>query len=120
MSQAGSNSGGGSGPIPPFGPVNITYVDGPTTYVVVPTDQFIIVNTTAGAVTIDLPDPITTNGRLLVIKDGYGTVSDPAKNITVNPGTIGIENGGINVIMNQDYESINILSAQAIPQYWIW
>lgn len=124
MSQAGSLGGGGSGPNPPFGPVNITYVVGPTTYSVVPTDQFILINTTAGAVNINLPNPIITNGRLLVVKDAFGTAT--INNITIIPGAgIGIENGGINVIFDEDYESVNILSAlntfsTATPQYWIW
>lgn len=114
MSQAGSfGSGGGGGG--GFGPVNIITIIGPTTYNVLPTDQFILCQTAVGAITINLPSPTTTLGRLLVVKD-IGDAS--LHNIIINPGVNSLENGTL-LTMNTELETLSLVFDEN-EEWWVW
>ncbi len=76
-------------------------------YVVIATDQFLGVDSSGGAITIELPTAPTL-GRAYQVKDITG--SAPVNNITVTTvgGAINIDNAPT-FIMNTAYESINVL-----------
>lgn len=105
MSQAGSATGGGSGP---SGIVILNYTLVNTTpYTVQATDEFLGVDTTSLSITVRLPNaPVT--GRVYVIKDIIGLAT--LRNITVTTvgGTVLIENATA-YIMNSSLESIQVL-----------
>lgn len=65
-------------------------VTGPTTVSIAATDHFIMVDTTAGAVTLTLPDPSTTD-RIYEIKDIAGTFGTNACTLARNAGGDQIE-----------------------------
>ena len=89
-----------------------SYVDvvGPTTYDVTATDYFISCNSTAGAITIRLPNAPTTYDQF-VIKDRTGTVGAPTNNpitITTVGGVVTID-GDTSVSFIDNYESLELI-----------
>lgn len=80
-----SGSGGGS-------VLTVTAVNhAASPYTVLTTDQFLAVDSTAGAVTIKLPNAPTT-GRSIIIKDKTGTATGAnAMTITTVGGTVTID-----------------------------
>lgn len=83
----------------------VTFADSP--YTVLPSDYYISVDLSGGAITILLPNT-TSTGRILIIKDQAGISS--ANNITVTTvgGAVGID-GSLSFVMNTDYESIQLI-----------
>ena len=78
-----------------------------TPYVVLSTDAFIGVNTSALAITINLPNaPVT--GKVYIIKDVSGNAA--ALNITVTTvGGVVLIDAAATYVMNTAYEAINVL-----------
>jgi len=97
------NSGGsGSGQI-----VNVTALDNTDSpYTVLSTDYYMSCDTTAGVLTVTLPNAPTT-GTVYVVKDAAGTAD--SFNITI--GTAGAEtiDGAATFVMNTEYEAVNLL-----------
>ncbi len=76
-------------------------------YTVLPADQFLAVNVTAGVVSILLPNAPAT-GTVFYVKDSVGLAA--ASNITVTTvgGAVNID-GGTSFVMNTAYESISVV-----------
>ncbi len=105
MSQAGSASGGGGGG---GGTTTLNYRTVTTTpYVVQSNDDFLGVNTTATAITIQLPNAPAV-GRAYIIKDISGTAV--VRNITVTTvgGTVLIDLNA-SIVINTSLESLQFL-----------
>lgn len=78
-----------------------------TPYVVVATDEFISVDTSAIPITIHLPNaPVV--GRVYYIKDRDGFAN--VRNITITtPGAVALFDGNVFFIMNTSYQAISVL-----------
>lgn len=78
-----------------------------TPYVVLPTDDFLGVDSSGGPITIQLPNTVAT-GRVFTIKDIAGSAA--INNITVTTvGGIVLIDGITTFVMNTAYESIQVL-----------
>lgn len=88
--------------------LDLTYTAVNTTpYVVQATDQFLGVDSSGGAITIQLPNAPAT-GRVYVIKDATGSAA--TNNITVTTvGGVVLIDGAATFVMNTAYQSINVL-----------
>lgn len=86
------------------------YVDvvGPTTYIVTSTDYFISCNSTAGVVTVQLPNSPTNLYDQYVIKDRTGTASTNNIIVTTVGGVVLID-GATSYTFTDNYESLEIL-----------
>ncbi len=102
----------GAGALPTFqapaGTSTLTYTLVNTTpYVVLTTDEFLGVDTTAAPIQINLPNAPST-GRTFVIKDISGTAQ--TNNITVTTvGGVVLVDAAATYVMNTQYSSINVL-----------
>jgi len=86
---------------------NYVNVVGPDTYVVEDEDYYISCDTTAGPVTIVLPN-VTLLYRTFIVKDRTGTAN--ANNITLTTvGGILLIDGNANIVLTDDYEDVQIL-----------
>lgn len=76
-------------------------------YVVLPTDDYLSVDSSVIPITIELPNT-TTLGRTFIIKDRTGSAA--ANNIGVSTvgGVITID-GDTDFLMDSDYQSVNVL-----------
>lgn len=84
--------------------VNVT---GPAVYVVTATDYFISCDSTAGVITIQLPNSPTQYDRF-VVKDRTGTAF--TNNITVTTvGGVVLIDGSTSYVFDEPYESIEVL-----------
>ncbi len=104
MSQITSFGKGGTPP----GTLTLNYTAVSTTpYVVLPTDEFLGVNTTTLAITIKLPNAPTT-GRVYFVKDVTGL--SPIHNITLTTvgGVVDID-GATTFVMNSSFEAVSLL-----------
>lgn len=92
-------------PFAPFNYVLITTADSP--YTATATDFYIATNSTAGPITIRLPNAPTTN-RMFIIKDRFG--QDAINNVLVTTvgGVVTID-GLTTYTMNSNYQAINLL-----------
>lgn len=86
--------------------LNIADVDA-TPYVVGADDQFLNVDTSSLAITVQLPNGPAT-GRVFSIKDGYGDASTNNITVTTVGGLINID-GAASVAMNTDGESLSVI-----------
>lgn len=92
----------------PFTTFNYVLLTAPIApYVVTATDFYIATNTTAGSITIKLPDAPTTN-RIFIIKDRFG--QDAVNNVLVTTvgGVVTID-GLTTYTMNSNFQAINLL-----------
>jgi len=90
------------------GTTNLTYTNVNTTpYVVLTTDEYLSVDSSGGAITVQLPNAATL-GRVFIIKDRTGSAA--ASNITVTTvgGAVNID-GATTFVMNTNRESINVI-----------
>jgi hypothetical protein len=80
-----------------------------TPYVVTPTDQFLSVNCSASAITVQLPNAPST-GRVFYIKDRTGSSNIAGRNITVTTvgGAVNID-GAVTYVMNTQYAAVSII-----------
>jgi len=102
------NNAASSSPIPGTVVLNVTYVVfGQSPYTVLPTDDFIAVNTTGGPVTILLPNaPLV--GRTYVVKDSVSNAA--TNNITVTTvGGIDDIDGATTTVINTNFESLQFI-----------
>lgn len=76
-------------------------------YIVLPADQYLGVDCSGGAITVQFPNAPTT-GKVYVVKDRTGSAA--AFNITVTTvgGAVNID-GAVTFVMNTNYESINLI-----------
>lgn len=89
-------------------PLTITTITSAASpYTVLSTDQFLRVNTTGGAVTINIPNS-TTTGRVLYVKDSNGTSATNNITVTTPGGTVTFDGATTNVI-NTNFKSINVI-----------
>ncbi len=107
MSQITSFGGGGT-PTPGLLILNYTFVDtADSPYTVLSTDEFIGVNSTAGVVSIRLPNS-TTTGRVYIVKDNVGFAAINNITVTTAGGTVLID-GETTCVMNSSFESLQFL-----------
>ena len=77
-----------------------------TPYVVLTTDTYLGVNSSAGAITIELPNAPATSFNV-IIKDSTGSAA--TNNITVTTvGGTDLIDGATSFVMNTNYESVNV------------
>ena len=86
--------------------INYTAVS-TTPYVVISTDDFLGVNTSVVAITVELPNAPTT-GRLFTIKDSTGNAFVNNITVTTVGGVVDID-GATSFVMVADYESISVI-----------
>lgn len=90
------------------GTTNLTYTNVTTTpYVVLTTDEYLSVDTSALSITIQLPNAATL-GRAYVIKDRTGAAATRNITVTTVGGAVNID-GATTFVMNTNYQSINII-----------
>jgi hypothetical protein len=89
--------------------MTITFVTHATgsPYVVLSTDQFIAVNSTAGTVTIELPNAPST-GQIFTIKDQKGESLVNAITVTTVGGVVTID-GATSQVFGEMYESLRVI-----------
>ncbi len=87
-------------------PVSYTNVN-TSPYVVLSTDQYISVDSSGGAITIQLPNAATLS-RVFVVKDRTGSAATNNITVTTVGGAVNID-GATTFVMNTAYQSINII-----------
>jgi len=87
---------------------NYVNVVGPATYVVTPTDDYISCDSTAGIVTIQLPNAPTVLYDRYVIKDRTGTAPTFSVIVTTVGGLVLID-GATTYTFTDPYESLEII-----------
>ena len=78
-----------------------------TPYVVLTTDQFLGVDSSGGAITIQLPDAPAT-GRIFAVKDSTGSANTNAITVTTVGGVVLID-GAATYPMNTQYAAIQVI-----------
>lgn len=90
------------------GTTSLTYTNVNTTpYVVLVTDEYLSVDTSALAITIQLPNAATL-GRAFIIKDRIGAAATRNITVTTVGGAVNID-GATTFVMNTAFESINVI-----------
>ncbi len=90
------------------GTTTLTYTNVTTTpYVVLTTDEYLSVDTSALAITIQLPNAATL-GRAYIVKDRTGAAATRNITVTTVGGAVNID-GATTFVMNTNYQSINII-----------
>jgi hypothetical protein len=101
-------NGAGSITISTTGTTTINYTAvSSSPYVVQATDDFLGVNSSGGAITVELPNAPAT-GRVYTIKDSTGSAATHNITVTTVGGTVTID-GSTSFVMNTAYEAINVL-----------
>ena len=104
----GISNGNGTITISNTGGSGFTYTAVNTTpYVVLPGDQYISVDSTGGAITVQLPNAPAT-GRIFVIKDRLGTSAANPITVTTVGGVVLID-GAATYTINTNKESIELI-----------
>jgi hypothetical protein len=93
-------------------------VTGPTTVTVLATDHLIMVDTTAGAVTLTLPDPATTD-RIYEIKDIAGTFGTNACTLARFAGGDQIEGLAANYLLEANWQ-IQRIGSNGVTKWWLF
>lgn len=96
---------------------NVTDV-GATPYVVTATDNFLIVDTSVMAITVELPNA-PASGRTFTIKDGSGNAAVRNITLTTVGGVVLIDNVAAGLI-NVNWASVNVVYDGTAGQYWIY
>lgn len=76
-------------------------------YVVLTTDDFLAVDSSGGAITVQLPNAPAT-GRSWIVKDKTGSAATHNITITTVGGAVNID-GATTFVMNTAYESANVI-----------
>lgn len=101
-------NGAGTITIASTGTTTLTYTNVTTTpYVVLSTDEYLSVDTSALAITIQLPNAATL-GRSYVIKDRTGAAATRNITVTTVGGAVNID-GATTFVINTNFQSINII-----------
>lgn len=87
---------------------NYVNVVGPTTYVVLADDYFISCDSTAGLITIQLPNAPTTYDTF-VVKDRTGTATVLAPITITTVGGVVLIDGSTSSVLDDPYDSIEVL-----------
>lgn len=85
---------------------SLVITSGPT-YVATSTDYYIAVNSSAGAVTVQLPNAPAT-ARTFVIKDQTGSAASHNITVTTVGGTVNLD-GATTFVMNTAYQAANFI-----------
>ncbi len=90
------------------GTTSLTYTNVNTTpYVVLATDEYLSVDTSALAITIQLPNAATL-GRVFIIKDRSGAAATRNITVTTVGGAVNID-GATSFVMNTNFQSIQVI-----------
>ncbi len=101
-------NGPGTITITDTGGSGFTYTNVNTTpYIVLPADQFLGVDCSGGAITIQLPNAPTT-GRIFIVKDRTGSSLANPITVTTVGGAVNID-GATSYVMQSAYQSIELL-----------
>ena len=76
-------------------------------YVALTTDEYISVDCSGGAITIELPNAATL-GKVYTIKDKTGSASTHNITVTTVGGAVNID-GAVTYAMNTNYQALNII-----------
>ncbi len=95
---------------------NYVSVTGPATYAVTATDYFISCDSTAGVITIQLPNA-PTQYDTFVIKDRTGAADTNNITVTTVGGAVLID-GATSYIFDEEYESIEVLFNGTSYEIW--
>lgn len=85
-------------------------------YVVLATDYYLSVDSSGGAIQINLPNAPTTN-QIFIIKDRTGSAAAHNITITTVGGIVDID-GATSVVMNTNYESKNVVFNGTSFEIW--
>ena len=83
-------------------------VTGPTTYVVAATDDYISCDSTAGVITVQLPNAPATLYDRFVVKDRTGT-SETNNIILTTVGGVVLIDGGTSYTFDEEFESVEVI-----------
>lgn len=86
---------------------NYTLVTGPQTYDVLATDYYLACDSTAGMITIKLPNT-TTSSRQFIIKDRSGTAITNSVTVTTVGGIVPMD-GNTSYTFGDNYESLEMI-----------
>jgi len=78
-----------------------------TPYVVLTTDLYLSVDSSGGAITVQLPNA-ATSGKVYIVKDRTGSAATNNITVTTVGGAVNID-GATTFVMNTAYESINVI-----------
>jgi len=110
-------NGAGSITIAATGTTTLNYMLVNTTpYVVAATDDYLGVDSSGGAIQINLPNAPST-GRVYIIKDSTGSAATHNITITTVGGVVTID-GGTTFVMNTNYESTVVLFNGTSYEVW--
>ena len=110
-------NGAGSITIAATGTTNLNYTNVNTSpYVVLSTDEYLSVDCSGGAITLEFPNA-ATSGRTYIIKDRTGSAA--THNITLQSvsGAVNID-GATTFVMNTNYESANLMGNGTTFEVW--
>ena len=101
-------NGAGSIIIASTGTTNLNYTNvNATPYVVLVTDEYLSVDTSALSITIQLPNAATL-GRVFIIKDRTGSAGTRNITVTTVGGAVNID-GATTFVMNTNFQSIQVI-----------
>lgn len=101
-------NGAGSISIAATGTTNLTYTNvNVSPYVVLVTDEYLSVDCSGGAITVQLPNAATT-GRVFIIKDRTGSAATHNITVTTVGGAVNID-GATTFVMNTNFEAIQVI-----------
>lgn len=90
------------------GTTNLTYTNvNATPYVVLATDEYLSVDTSALSITVQLPNA-ATSGRVFIIKDRTGAAATRNITVTTVGGVVNID-GAATFVMNTNFQSIQVI-----------
>jgi len=90
------------------GTTNLTYTNVNTSpYVVLSTDEYLSVDCSGGAITVQLPNAATL-GQVYIIKDRTGSSATHNITVTTVGGAVNID-GATSFVMNTNYETIQVI-----------
>ncbi len=90
------------------GTTTLTYTNvNATPYVVLATDEYLSVDTSALSITVQLPNA-ATSGRVFVIKDRSGAAATRNITVTTVGGAVNID-GATTYVMNTNFQSIQVM-----------
>lgn len=90
------------------GTTNLTYTNvSATPYVVLSTDEYLSVDTSALAITVQLPNAATL-GKVFIIKDRIGAAATRNITVTTVGGAVNID-GATTFVMNTNFQAIQVI-----------
>lgn len=103
-----TSGGGNTVTISATGTTNLTYTNVNTSpYVVLTTDEYLSVDSSGGAISLQFPNA-ATSGRSWIVKDRTGSATAHNITITTVGGAVNID-GAVTYVMNNNYQSVEII-----------